>query len=154
MSGEPVVVLGFQEARAGRGTELSKLNVRLGHRLRAPGLLRYQALRNVARPDRLCVYWLWRHVDDREALWASPSEPLRTFWEEAGPLWDSAPVVDQYRWDPPEQRSLCPTGKAVSLSPAPRTGGASPPLLSCLSAEGEDLVCEILPAADGAWLPL
>jgi hypothetical protein len=150
------VILGFQEARPGLGAQLSELNVRLGRELRAPGLLRYQALRHSAGPERLCVYWLWRRIEDREELWASPTEPLRTFWDRARPLWGSDPVVKRYRWRPAARQDLCPAGTAVSLEPV--TGPVAPDrtVLSALSEDGEDLLCETVPVGTerDAWFRL
>lgn len=113
MSGTAVVVLGRQFARPGAGAELLRLNVVLGRALRAPGLLRYQVL---ARPDdetELCVYWLWRDLADREAVWAAPPTALTEFWASAKPLWRADPDVRRYRWEPAADRDLAPEHAVV-----------------------------------------
>ncbi|WP_439655992.1 putative quinol monooxygenase [Lentzea sp. HUAS TT2] len=106
MNGTAVAVLGVQFARPDAGAELLRLNIALGKALDVPGLLRYQVL---TRPDdetELCVYWLWRDLADREAVWADPPSALSGFWTAAKPLWRNDPDVKRYRWQPATDRDL------------------------------------------------
>ncbi|MEV6717523.1 antibiotic biosynthesis monooxygenase [Lentzea sp. NPDC051208] len=122
MSGTAVAVLGRQFARPGEGAELVRLNVALGRALHVPGLLRYQVL---VRPDdetELCVYWLWRDLADREAVWAAPPPALTAFWESAKPLWRKDPDVRRYRWEPAAERDLAPEHAVVLDAGDPAAG--------------------------------
>lgn len=123
-------VLGFQTARPGAGPCLAELNLRLGEALDAEGLLRLQVLAHATDPARLCVYWLWRDIRDRDALWAAPPPALTDFWTAARPHWLGEPSVRRFVWHPPEDRDLCPPGGGVALEEAPRPG----------------------PEAEGSWL--
>ncbi|GLW46839.1 hypothetical protein Stsp02_25010 [Streptomyces sp. NBRC 14336] len=117
-------VLGFQTARPGAGVRLAGLNLRLGELLDAEGLLRFQVLGKVTDGRRLCVYWLWRDIRDRDALWAAPPCALTDFWAAARPLWSAEPDVRRFVWRPPADRGLCPPGGGVALEevPPPATG--------------------------------
>ncbi|BFU45543.1 putative quinol monooxygenase [Krasilnikovia sp. MM14-A1004] len=130
---QPIVVLGHQWARATVGADLAALNADLAAALTDAdmpdrGLLAYQPLRNVADPDRFCVYWLWRDPQDRDATWADPPEALQRFWRLARPLWREEPAVTRYVWSPEPVRDLCPPDSHVVLStgaPPPAAGGSA-----------------------------
>jgi len=124
----PIVVLGQQRARAEDGADLAALNADLaaalsGIDISARGLLAYQPFRNVVDPDRICVYWLWRDPQDRDAIWGDPPDALRTFWRLARPMWREEPVIGRYVWSPGIARDLCPPGSHVVLS-----ASTSPPV--------------------------
>ncbi|CCK32358.1 hypothetical protein BN159_7979 [Streptomyces davaonensis JCM 4913] len=113
-------VLGFQTALPGAGDRLAELNLRLGEGLDADGLLRFQVLAQATDDTRLCVYWLWRDISDRDALWAAPPTELTDFWAAARPLWSADPDVRRFGWQPAADRDLCPPGESVALEDAPR----------------------------------
>ncbi|WAZ19634.1 hypothetical protein STRCI_000697 [Streptomyces cinnabarinus] len=115
-------ILGFQTALPGAGDRLAELNLRLGETLVADGLLRFQVLARAGDDTRLCVYWLWRDIGNRDALWAAPPTPLTDFWAAARPLWSAEPDVRRFAWQPSADRDLCAPGGSVALEEAPRPG--------------------------------
>ncbi|MBS2966755.1 hypothetical protein KGA66_27210 [Actinocrinis puniceicyclus] len=142
MTSTPVAVLGFQCARPGAGAELTRLNVELGMALSIPDLMRYQVLVREGDDCALCVYWLWRDIAHRDAVWADPPAALSGFWAAARPLWRADPDVRRFQWKPAQDRDLCPAGSGVVLDAAAEAdgeqlisidGGAA---LSCRAAAG------------------
>lgn len=118
MTAAPTAVLGFQQGRPDSAGELTRLNQELAAGLAADGLLDYQVLRDAARPERFCAYWLWADWDAREALFAAPTEALARFRAAAEPLWAAPPVVLRYAWEPGPPPAFCAAGSTVRLTPA------------------------------------
>jgi quinol monooxygenase YgiN len=116
-------VLGFQTALSGAGPHLAELNLRLGEALDAEGLLRFQVLVHATDADRICVYWLWRDIRDRDALWAAPPTALTDFWAAARPHWSAEPSVRRFSWQPAVDRDLCAPGGSIAVEEAPRPTG-------------------------------
>jgi hypothetical protein len=159
----PVAILGFQHGLPGTGPRLAELNTELGRKLSVPGLLRYQVLVHSARPERICVYWLWRRGADRDELWAAPTGELTDFWDLSRPLWAADPEVGRYHWRPSADRDLCPPDAAVRLTPlasheepgeAEATADGTPWLHGLDSAAS--VSCEQAPreARDEHWIPV
>lgn len=120
-------VLGQQTARPGAGPGLAALNTELGEALDVPGLLRFQVLSHTRDDTRLCVYWLWRDIRDRDAVWAAPPPELTGFWDEARPLWAADPSVRRLHWQPAADRDLCPPSAAVVLTELPADSALAGP---------------------------
>ncbi|MEV0633488.1 hypothetical protein AB0I77_00625 [Streptomyces sp. NPDC050619] len=119
-------VLGFQTARPGADPRLAELNLRLGEALDAEGLLRFQVLTHATDATRLCVYWLWRDLRDRDALWAAPPTALTDFWTAARPHWLAEPSVRRFVWHPAADRDLCAPGAGIALEESPRPSAQEP----------------------------
>ncbi|WBO69789.1 hypothetical protein [Streptomyces camelliae] len=154
-------ILGFQTARPGTGRRLAELNLELGRTLDVAGLLRLQVLVRAGYDTDLCVYWLWRDLRDRDAVWAAPPTALTHFWASARPLWAAEPSVRRLHWQPATDRDLCPPNSGVLLeerTPVPATSRRLAPEESWLldMDTGTALHCRppSTPADPTAWTAL